>query len=339
MARERLFLLLSWGVTILLVAGLLGFTFFRLQGGDMTALLPPTTTPETVVETRVAPTTLPAQSSLDEGVEFAISRKLTLKTTIPERPNYGVKQYTVKRGDSIRGISTLFNIEPETLLWANYDVLEDDPHGLQPGQELRIPPTNGLLYEWKEGDKLEEVVGKYETKMEDVLYWPGNNLEVSNPRIKPGQMVMLPGGWRQTNSPAVAVSVPVGATCSGGGTGSFGFPGGTGGVSGNDFYPGHPGVDFSGSDGDPVYASDGGLVVKAEGGWNGGYGNVVFIDHCNGYVTVYAHLSAINVSAGMTVGRGTVVGAVGNTGNSFGSHLHFEVRLNGTPINPWSVFQ
>jgi murein DD-endopeptidase MepM/ murein hydrolase activator NlpD len=90
-------------------------------------------------------------------------------------------------------------------------------------------------------------------------------------------------------------------------------------------------------EGSPVYAADAGVVVRAAGGWNGGYGNLVMIDHGNGYATVYAHLSQINVSVCQGVGAGTVIGAAGNTGNSFGAHLHFEVRKNGGFINPWNV--
>ena len=80
-------------------------------------------------------------------------------------------------------------------------------------------------------------------------------------------------------------------------------------------------------------------MTMAQGGWNYGYGNVVQIDHGNGYVTVYAHLSAINVSECTPVGQGTVIGAAGNTGNSFGAHLHFEVRIGGSNINPYDIVQ
>jgi hypothetical protein len=75
----------------------------------------------------------------------AIKRTITLKTRIPEdRPNYNIRQYTVSRGDSTFSIADEYNIEPETLLWANYNTLEDDPHALRVGQELNIPPINGI---------------------------------------------------------------------------------------------------------------------------------------------------------------------------------------------------
>ena len=73
----------------------------------------------------------------------------------------------------------------------------------------------------------------------------------------------------------------------------------------------------------------------AQGGWNYGYGNVIEINHGKGFVTLYAHLSAILVGKCDNVGAGQVIGSAGNTGNSFGTHLHFEIRLNGTHVNPW----
>ncbi len=99
-------------------------------------------------------------------------------------------------------------------------------------------------------------------------------------------------------------------------------------------YRGHVGVDLtmSGAYGKPVYASAGGTVISA--GWSGGYGKMVKIRHSNGYVTYYAHMSSIKVSVGQTVSQGQQVGAIGSTGNSTGPHLHFELRINGSPVNP-----
>lgn len=99
-------------------------------------------------------------------------------------------------------------------------------------------------------------------------------------------------------------------------------------------YYGHNGVDLtmSGAYGKPVYASASGTVIFA--GWSGGYGKCVKISHSNGYSTWYAHLSSINVSVGDSVYQGQQVGRIGSTGNSSGPHLHFELRVSGTPVNP-----
>ncbi len=96
----------------------------------------------------------------------------------------------------------------------------------------------------------------------------------------------------------------------------------------------HAGIDFSGSTGTPIYAAASGTVISS--GWNGGYGNAITISHGNGLVTLYGHCSALYVSDGEHVSRGEKIAAVGSTGNSTGSHLHFEVRRGGTPVNPWN---
>ena len=94
----------------------------------------------------------------------------------------------------------------------------------------------------------------------------------------------------------------------------------------------HAGIDMAAPTGTPIYASDGGTVTRA--GWYSGYGLCVDIDHGNGRETRYGHCSKILVNVGDQVYQGQVVSLVGNTGHSFGSHLHFEIHRNGTPINP-----
>ncbi|MDX9992479.1 MAG: M23 family metallopeptidase [Anaerolineales bacterium] len=337
--------LLSWGITLLVVIGLLGSTFWYLQ-------LPPRVAAP-IFEEEAAPLTgsggpvaanNPAQNMMND---FAIGRKLTLKTVIPERPRYEVIKRTVQRGDSIFGISTEFDIKPDSLLWANYETLKDDPHSLRPGMELNIPPINGVYYQWQEADTLDSVAAALLAKPEDILNWPGNKLDLAEPKIAAGTWVMVPDGEREYQQwivPTIAVgrsgtSGVGGSACGAGSVGSGGFTWPTANrfLSGNDYYSGHLAIDIAAGEGSPVYAADSGVVTMAAGGWNGGYGNVVQINHGNGYATLYAHLSVINVSVCQSVGRGQTVGAAGNTGNSFGAHLHFEVRLNGGFVNPWYV--
>lgn len=118
------------------------------------------------------------------------------------------------------------------------------------------------------------------------------------------------------------------------GTGAFIRPINGGYVScGFGGYRGHSGTDLTmhGAYGKPVYASAGGRVISAS--YSGGYGKLIQIQHSNGYVTYYAHLSAMNVSAGDTVVQGQQIGRIGSTGNSTGPHLHFELRINGKAVN------
>ncbi len=94
----------------------------------------------------------------------------------------------------------------------------------------------------------------------------------------------------------------------------------------------HNGLDFAADYGAPIYAAQNGIVLYA--GWYGGYGNTVILDHGNGITTLYAHASEVYVREGQTVRQGDVVAAIGSTGLSTGPHLHFEVRENGTPVDP-----
>jgi murein DD-endopeptidase MepM/ murein hydrolase activator NlpD len=94
----------------------------------------------------------------------------------------------------------------------------------------------------------------------------------------------------------------------------------------------HPGIDFKGAKGDPVHVTADGKVVFT--GSKGGYGNCIIVQHKNDFQTLYGHLSHINVEEGQSVHTGDVIGKVGSTGRSTGTHLHYEVRKDGKPINP-----
>ena len=94
----------------------------------------------------------------------------------------------------------------------------------------------------------------------------------------------------------------------------------------------HAGIDIAAPEGTPIRAADDGTVILA--GWTGGYGNYTCISHGGAISTCYGHQSRIATSVGANVSKGQVIGYVGNTGHSFGAHLHFEVRINGNPVDP-----
>ena len=344
--KKHLFSFLSWFVTFLLVGGILYFAYTKKDSFVKTGATITVEATVTPISGSSVTSSQPSDNSSEENDTQAIRRKITLKTHIPEdRPDYKVKKYTVVRGDSTFSISTEFDIEPETLLWANYDTLEDSPDSLRVGQELNIPPVDGIYYKWKEDDTVEGIAEKFDAKVDDILNFPGNNIDLTNPTFKAGEMVMIPGGSREfiqwvipvEASGSSGTSNVSGSSCPPGavGTGYFVWPAANHYLSGNDFWSGHLGIDIAANEGAAIYASDSGVVTMAQGGYNYGYGNVIAIDHGNGFATLYAHLSQINVSTCQSVYAGQMIGLAGNTGNSFGAHLHFEIRHNGGFENPW----
>lgn len=343
------FSLVSWILTLVLVVGLLGSTLYYKS------TLPPVivTVPAEATQESGGGGFQPGVPSVGvEGSGFSsIFRALQLKTNIPERPRYEAIIYRVSRGDAMLRIAESYSVKTESILYVNPQ-MEDNPHNLKPGMELTIPPVDGLYYEWKDGDTFESVADKFEAEADEIVNFPGNDIDLTNPTLEPGKLVMIPGGSRELRNWAADLQTAArGAntgtggsnatnSCGGGPVGSgFGWPAGSTAISGNGYGPGHLGIDIQANEGDAVYAAGTGIVTMAQGGWNYGYGNVIQIDHGNGYVTVYAHLSVINVSLCTPVGQGAVIGAAGNTGNSFGAHLHFEVRLGGTNINPYQIVQ
>jgi len=335
------FAVISWVVTLLLVAALLGGTIFykSLRPVTHVSVAQPTSPAATTPQPQVG-----APVIVEGGSGFSsITRKLQLKTNIPERERYGPTLYRVSRGDAMLSIAEKFKLKSETLLYVNAQ-LEDNPHNLKPGMELTVPPVDGLYYTWKDGDTFETIAEKFFTTADEIINFPGNRVDLTDPNIDAGATVMIPGGSRDLRSwEQDLVTSGGGSTtnaCGGGPVASgFGWPANSHNISGNGYGPGHLALDIQANEGEPVYASGSGIVTMAQGGWNYGYGNVVQIDHGNGYVTVYAHLSVINVGVCTPVGQGAVVGAAGNTGNSFGAHLHFEVRVGGSNINPYNIVQ
>jgi murein DD-endopeptidase MepM/ murein hydrolase activator NlpD len=284
-----------------------------------------------------------------------IPRLARLHTDVPSRPRQNVEQYLGKPGDTLFGIAEKFGLKPETILWSNQLVLGDNPHSLRPGQELNILPVDGAYYQWSAGDGLNGVAEFYGVKPEDIISYSANHLDPttigdwSHPNIDAGKWLVIPGGRREFvswSAPAIPLDHPEVAKVLGPGacenvqgglvgSGAFIWPSANHYLSGYDYEPNanHPGIDIAGKEGDSVYAADNGVVVYA--GWNNwGYGNVIVINHGNGWQTLYAHLSAYTVSCGQFVYQGNVIGAIGTTGNSDGPHLHFEMMYNAVRVNP-----
>lgn len=279
----------------------------------------------------------------------SLVREANPRTVLPTRMRMQAIAYTIKAGDSLFSVATRNQIKPESILWSNYDTLTGNPDMIEPGVELVVPPTDGVYYKWCEGDTLESVAIRFKAQVSDIIAWPGNRLDMTDPQIKVGDYVMVPGGQREFHDwlmptipqgkAGVALKIP--GTCDTGdrvvvGGTNFIWPTANHSVSGNDFWSGHLALDIGAGLGDPIVASESGVVVFA-GGASNGYGRMVMIDHGNGFQTLYAHLSEVSVRCGQQVKRGQLIGAGGSTGNSTGPHLHFEVRRLSGLLNPRDV--
>ena len=256
-------------------------------------------------------------------------------------PHHEFDKYVVERGDTPSGIAFQYGIKTETLLGGN-PFLSQESSLMQPGMELIILPLDGVLHDIQPGDTLESISEKYGIPVEDIIAYEPNNLEFPY-RLYPETQILVPGATAEVFiwTPPSLNSVRSGGT-SGGispavvGTGTFIFPVGSRNFTQRYWY-GHPGIDIALGEGSGVFASDTGTVTFA--GWNiYGFGNLIVVNHGNGYETFYGHLSGINVFPGQVVNQGNVIGAVGNTGNSSGPHIHFEIRTNGNQDDPcWYI--
>jgi murein DD-endopeptidase MepM/ murein hydrolase activator NlpD len=257
-------------------------------------------------------------------------------TVAQERARQTIERYVVEPGDTVLGIAAKYGLQPESIQWANSDI-EQNPDLLQIGDELNILPVDGVLHTVAAGDTLSSVASKYKADVDAIVGYAGNEIADATAPLAVGRQIVVPGGEKPyVARTVVAYSGPIPASAIKG-TGSFTWPA-SGSVT-QQFWGGHRAVDIGSWTGAPVKAADSGYVVAAGGGWNGGYGNHVIVDHGNGFVTLYAHLNSIYVRAGENVARGQHVGSLGNTGNSTGPHLHFEIRYQGVPRNPFSYLQ
>ena len=221
--------------------------------------------------------------------------------------------HIVQPGENPSIIGERYGVDMYSMLWTNE--LENG-ETIRPGQELRIPPVQGAGRTVKEGDTLESLAKRFKVDPEDIVI--ANKLQRGAPLVV-GTYLFVPGG-----------RLPIPELIPGYATGRLVWP--ARGRRTDSYRPGHPGIDIAANHGVPILAADGGVVRSAF--WNGNYGNQVVINHRNGFVTSYSHLSSFAVGAGQLVAKGSVIGYNGSTGYSTGPHLHFEVIRNGYYVNP-----
>ena len=313
---------------VVVIIGVLTLTQIQPPEWQMTndALLPdvaPAITPD-------LPVKITAYGGSTVRASGPLVRSAVPFTTIPNRPRTDIVLYQVQPGDTVFGIADKFNIRPETIMWSNPE-LEQNPDLLRIGDELVILPVDGVYHKIKKGDTIAKIAKKYKVKPDDIINFEWNNLNGSDATLTPGEHLIVPGGEKPYVPRTVSVyrgPIPKNAKK---GSGAFVWP--ASGYITQGYWHSHRAIDIGTWLGSPVVASDSGYVVFA--GWDStGYGNLVIIDHGNGYRTYYAHLSAIFVRVGDSVAQGTRIGSVGSTGRSTGPHLHFEIRYHNVQRNP-----
>jgi murein DD-endopeptidase MepM/ murein hydrolase activator NlpD len=341
-----------FSIVAIIVVILLAQAYYRQTPGPLSVSREQDTGP---VPTAVV--NINSMPALDIPIISGIARAAQLHTNVPSRPRQDISTYAVQDGDTVFGIAEKFGLEPQTILWGNYNLLLDDPHSLKPGQELTILPVNGVYWEWLGGIPFGDWAKFYGVTAADIIEFPGNKIDpntvgdYNNANIKTATWLIIPGGSREfvnwsaplgvtRENPASARVLGQGAceAVSGGavGYGTYVYPTNKHYLSGFDYSEktNHRGIDLAGSEGEGVYATDAGVIVYS--GWNDyGYGNMIMVDHGNGFQSLYAHLSAIYRGCGQSVGQGEGIGAVGTTGRSSGPHLHFELMTSTWKVNPW----
>lgn len=237
-----------------------------------------------------------------------------------------IRVYTVREGDSLSMIAEMFGVTTNTIKWAN-DI--NKATSIQPGDTLVILPIEGVRHVVKSGDTVASIAKKYEGDVDEILSF---NQLASADELSVGETLIIPGGAMHTSVVASAAGAqPVRVSGATDTSGYFVHP--APGSAKSQGIHGYNAVDLAGAYGSSIRAAAAGEVIVAKAsGWNGGYGTYAVVRHANGTQTLYAHLSALYVGVGAYVGQGEVIGAMGSTGKSTGTHLHFEVRGGRNPF-------
>jgi len=327
---------------LFLVGRLAGFNELFLAGSEepvaagltnetnIAAFSEPVTDTITVQDTAVS---LPVPVLQDNVIAAAPNPR----TYQAKMPSHNFQIHKVSDFDTPNSIAEQYGISADTLIGGNPDISRES-NLLQNGTELVILPVDGVLHVVQPGETLESIADLYNVPVEDIINFESNNLEPPFLRLIPEAELVIPGA----TIGQFYFKAPKSVGNSGGaqewavvGTGTYIWP-----VSGrciSQYFSGfHPGLDVTMREGSSVVAADTGTVTYASyaAGVYYDYGNLIVINHGNGFETFYAHLSGINVYPGQIVYQGDVIGSSGSTGRSSGPHIHFEIRNNDFGTNP-----
>ncbi len=283
--------------------------------------------------------------------EIALNPDALLKPILPTGESLGsppasntIQTYIIKTGDTVSTIAGRFGLKVSTLLWANnlheYSIIRE-------GQNLTIPPVDGLVYTVRKGDTIARIAKLFDTDAEKILQI--NHL-ASADKIGIGQTLILPDAVQPAPVYAprtqgtllsrlrdlITPSKKQAPTKTGTAATRFSWPTSARRIT-QYFGWRHSGVDIAGPTSNSIYAAAGGRVALS--GWQRGYGLTLLIDHGNGFTTRYGHSRKLFVSSGEYVEKGETIAMVGSTGRSTGPHLHFEILKNGRRVNPLSYIR
>lgn len=302
-------------------------------------------------QTEALPVEVPMTAVESAPIEQLVAAAVESEPTAePLKPPFFI--YTVQEGDTVGGVAARFGLSSTSILWNNLDLENAD--ALSVGQQVRVPSSNGIIYEVRLGDTLIDVAGYYGVDVAAIVGFPANGLS-SVDDIVESQTLFIPGGVmpapaepepvaidtplppseppaRESDRPTSAPEPP-----SSGPASPSGFIWPTYGPISSYFSGGHPlgiDIDLFNNPGAAIVASASGTVTFAGGNACCSYGLYVVVSHGNGFETLSAHLGSILVSQGGYVEQGQVIGYAGLTGYTTGYHLHFEVHLNGQNVNP-----
>lgn len=258
-------------------------------------------------------------------------------TQVSEKPPAEVREYTIAAGDTVSLIASKFGVSEDTIYWENNITPKTL---LKPGNKLRVLPVTGVKHTVSRGETVQSIAKKYDSSSQAIVDWPYNtfvNDEIFELAV--GQILIVPDGVKpdevQVNPrPSIARLTPDAGSITA--SGSWVWPAAGRITQGFAWY--HKGLDIANKDGPPVVAADSGRVIAVLS-TKYGYGNHIIIDHGNGFQTLYAHLSSFRVEQGQNVAKGSIVGIMGSTGRSTGTHLHFEIRQNGMALTPLSFLK
>ncbi len=256
-------------------------------------------------------------------------------TSFSDKPRDSVIEHRVAEGETLSSIAVNYKVSMDSIKWLNPDL--SDFETLSLAQVLKIPPVTGIVHTVESGDDVYALAKKYRTNAQKIVDFPFNKFTNDETfDLVVGQDLVIPDGLMPEAVPVTPVPqyYATFGTPTAGGSGMFSWP--TQGIISQNFGWYHTGLDIA-NPGAPLVtaAADGRVVLTEALEW--GYGHHIIVDHGNGYQTLYGHLQQIFVSTEPghnQVTRGQVIGQMGSTGRSTGTHLHFEVRYNGVFQDP-----